>query len=171
MWVSLSNGLSWWMKRDSMMRKSIGSEVLQRIVKLSKMTGTSQPSASERMDEWGGFARRFPVLKLLFACSATRVLRVRVVEPTYSKHTVRNWACRPQREQWTNSEFINKYYVEIYLHEKLGEEWFQFFLSFSDWGPKYGREKKYFCLFTVVIGGNGLTLLARNLFTRWSMVG
>ena len=66
------------------MRRSVGNLVLPITLKLSIDAGTPHDNACCLILEWGGTVKRDPVRKLLPACSATLVCRVRIVEKTYS---------------------------------------------------------------------------------------
>ena len=69
---------------DCKIRRSIALDVEPIMQKSSKVTGTPHDSGWVLTIKWGGTDKIEPVLKLLPACSATLVCRVRMVDPTYS---------------------------------------------------------------------------------------
>ena len=93
---------------DSKKRRSIAQDV-EPMRKSSKVTGTPHDSEWVLTIEWGGTDKIETVLKLLPACSATLVCRVRVVDPTYPDvHRAQQRCARPPhdhpfRTYWTTS--------------------------------------------------------------------
>ena len=69
-------------------------------LKISIDTGTPHDNACCLAFEWGGTDKMDPVWKLLPACLATLVCRVRIVEPTYSD------AQRAQLNLYTREDHI-----------------------------------------------------------------
>ena len=81
---AFSFGFSICMNKDSKIRRSVENLLLPITLKLSIDPGTPHDNACCLIFGWGGTDKRDPVRKLLPACSATLVCRVRIVEPTYS---------------------------------------------------------------------------------------
>ena len=142
---------------DSKIHRSMGQIHRSPIMQISsKVTGTPHDSEWVLTIEWGGTDKRKPVLKLLPACSATLVCRVRVVDTTYSdahRTCTSNFiyersACTlPFRKPvfiWKkrgNFKAINEHYVEIYVLKYLESKNNSSVFNFSDCCPKYGIEK------------------------------
>ena len=146
------------MCNDSRIRRSTTLSAEPSILKFSSFTELLHVSTWLRITEWGGLQRRDPVRKLLPACSATLVRRVRTVDPTYSDAQCAqlNWYTRedcmplgrvslnlnkvPMLKVFTNT--ILKFTLDTYLVSK----WSNSDLSFSDWVPKKGRDIKWFVI-------------------------
>ena len=139
----------WRICRDSKILSSVLFWHVPIISICFKLTwGPLQERRWSRIWDWGGWERGLPVRTLTPACSAVRVARLRVVDPTY-------WAPHSgQLNLYTTAERmplfrvslclkrlpIVKLFTKITLWENWEKWWFNkrinSILSFSDWCPK-----------------------------------
>ena len=93
---------------DSKIRSSMALDVEPIIQKSSKVAGTPHDSEWVLTIEWDETDKTEPVPKLLPACSATYVCRVRVVDPMYSD------AHHAQKKLYTRASHISLWSLSLY---------------------------------------------------------